>query len=269
LREGICVSIEPDAGAVPARSNGGREDSRRTPAQSNQGFRLLRRVRIFDAVDDDGLRRLVDAASLVTTTKGQTVVARGSVGDALYVIQRGHFKVAAVKATGRQITLSVLGPAEVFGEVELVDGRARSTDVISIHPGSLVVIERDTFMRLATEYPSISWTLMSVVARRLRRLTERLEDRAFLDLERRLAKRLVETAEDIGATPEGYLMSGISVGFTQQDLADIVDASRERVNRQLAIWSREGFIAVERSRIHLLDPNAIRRVYLDDATRDA
>lgn len=225
---------------------------------------VLRRVRLFEELDDEATERLASYARSLTTTKGQLVIARGDPGDALFVIRRGRFKVATADAAGRHLTLGVLGPAEVFGEIALVDGRARSADVVSLGTGSLLAIDRSRFVGLVRTHPTLGWTLTNVVARRLRRLTERLEDRAFLDLERRLAKRLIEAAEDVGASRDGYLMPGISVGFTQQELAEIVDASRERVNRQLATWSRDGYVEIARSRIRLLDPAALRRVFEDE-----
>lgn len=235
--------------------------ARPSSAQAARTFAVLRRVRLFDGVDDDALRMLADTAVCRTTAKGEHIMKRGAKGDALYVVLRGRFKVTATDRTGRKLTLSVLATADVFGEMALIDGQARSADVFSISSGAVLVIDRATFMALSATYTGIVWTLMSLVVRRLRRLTERIEDRAFLDLEHRLAKRLYEAAEDVGGSRDGRLMRGSSIAFTQQDLADIVDASRERVNRQLAAWSREGFVSVERRRIRLLEPDAIRGVY--------
>ncbi|MFO0693941.1 MAG: Crp/Fnr family transcriptional regulator [Polyangiales bacterium] len=225
-------------------------------------------VRLFDGVDEAGLSRMLAPGRFVETSKGEMILERGTIGDQLYVIQRGRYQVTATDRAGRRVTLSVLGPSDVFGEVSMVDGCARSADVISVGTGRLLVVERPSFVELATTYPTIGWTLTTVVARRLRRLTERLEDRAFLDLEKRLAKRLVEAAEDVGGTTDGRLMRGIRIALTQNDLAAIVDASRERVNRQLATWVKDGLVGVERSRIALLDPEGLRRVYEGGTERE-
>jgi len=251
------------AASAQGRSDAVRRVESRGPAAGlgNEPRAWLGRVRLFDGVEDEGLDRILAAGRWVRTCKGEVVIERGSVGDQLFVIHRGRYQVTATDPAGRRVTLSVLGPSEVFGEIAMVDGCGRSADVISVGSGRLLVLERKSFLALAGAYPAIGWTLTSVVARRLRRLTERLEDRAFLDLEKRLAKRLVEAAEDVGGTTDGRLLRGIAVSLTQNDLAAIVDASRERVNRQLAAWVKDGIVAVERSRIELLDPVALRRVY--------
>jgi CRP-like cAMP-binding protein len=149
----------------------------------------------------------------------------------------------------------------VFGEIALTDRSARSADVMSLGSGSLLVIEREAVMSVADASPALGWALARIVSRRLRRLTERLEDRAFLDLEARLAKRLVEAAEDVSGTADAPLMPGLCVALTQRDLAELVDGSRERVNKRLAQWTTEGLIAVDRARITILEPGKLRQVY--------
>lgn len=206
---------------------------------------------------------MMSGAVRIATARDQRIVSRGDAADSLYVIVRGRFKVVAADVLGRQIALNVLGPQEVFGELGLVDGRVRSADVVSMTTGSLVAIDRSCFIALAKEHPGMSWTLATIVTRRLRRLTERLEDRAFLDIQQRLAKRLVEAAEDAVGGSDGHVMPGTCVTMSQRDLGEIVDASRERVNRQLVVWARDGVLQLERRRIRLVLPEALRRLYAD------
>lgn len=224
-------------------------------------FAALRRANVLADVAEPALRTLALRASLVKVQRGAVVVARGDKADALFVVHTGRFKVTTADPHGHQITLNVLSKGELFGEVAFFDGAGRSADVTAMSSGSLVTLDRASFFEVFSESSSVGLHLMSAMSRRLRRLTERMEDRAFLDVEKRLAKRLVEAAEDVGATREGFLMPGISVALSQQDLGELVDASRERVNRQLALWARDGILTVRRRCIQIDDPDALRRVY--------
>lgn len=245
----------PASGSVP------RARARASDSDPSEVTKLLRRVRLFDAFDDTQLMRLASSSRVLATKKEQLVFSRGERSEALYVVKRGRFKAFAKDRAGHRVTLNVIGPSEVFGEIALTDRNARSADVISLSTGSLLVIEREAVMSLADASPALGWALARIVSRRLRRLTERLEDRAFLDLEARLAKRLVEAAEDVSGNADAPLLPGLCVALTQRDLAELVDGSRERVNRRLAAWTSEGLIAVDRARITIRDPEKLRHVY--------
>lgn len=220
-------------------------------------YTALRRVALFEGVEDERLLRLAELVRPMNVTRAQPIVTRGECADCVFVIQRGRFKVATRDTQGRQLTLNVLGPPELFGEVAIVDRGVRSADVVALSTGTLLVIDRPAFVALAQEHASIGWALAILVARRLRRLTERLEDRSFLDVEQRLAKRLYELAEDASGA-QGKVMGGTTVSMSQRDLAEVVDASRERVNRQLATWARERILAMDRRAIRILNPDALR-----------
>jgi CRP-like cAMP-binding protein len=221
-------------------------------------FSALRRVALFEGVDDARLDQLAREANPLTVRRGQIVISRGERADCVFVIQRGRFKVATRDPQGQQLAINVLGAPELFGEVAIVDHGVRSADVTALSTGTLLTIDRAAFVTLAHEHASIGWALAVLVARRLRQLTERLKDRSFLDVEQRLAKRLHELAEDAVGI-EGRVIPGTTISMSQRDLAEVVDASRERVNRQLARWSREHILTMERRTIRILNPDALRQ----------
>lgn len=218
----------------------------------------LRRVALFRGTSQAFIEAMAECVSTRSTRRDERVVARGEPGHSVFIVHRGRFKVVASDANGRQITINVLGHAELFGELAIIDQGPRSADVISMGPGVLLSIERGAFLEHASDQAALAWRFAALVTRRLRRLTSYLEDRSFLEIEQRLAKRLVELAEDASSTTYGRVMPGTTVWMSQRELAEIVDASRERVNRQLTLWEREGVIALERGAIRVVQPDGLR-----------
>jgi CRP-like cAMP-binding protein len=149
-----------------------------------------------------------------------------------------------------------MGPGEVFGEVAVLDGEPRSATITALEPCELVIIQRNDFFHFLERAPQAAIKLLEVLARRLRRLSERVEDTAFLDVPGRLAKQLVRLAERYGQKEgEGVC---IELKLSQQELGDLVGATRESVNKQLRAWVAEAIVEQSRGKIVILDLEALR-----------
>jgi CRP-like cAMP-binding protein len=137
--------------------------------------------------------------------------------------------------------MSLMQAGDVFGEIAFLDGGARSATVTSLDSCELLIIRRADFLLLLRRVPTISMALLNVMAKRIRRLSESAQDSAFLDVKSRLAKRLVDLADQFG-TPLGSGQVALRVRLSQQELGDMVQATRESVNKCLREWAKEGII---------------------------
>ena len=123
------------------------------------------------------------------------VFRQGDVGDGLFVIATGFLKVAVSGPTGTSTTLSIMGPSEMFGELSLLDGGPRSATVTAMTRAELLAVDREPFLKLFKSRPSVAIALVELVARRLRRLSERSDDVTAMPVSNRLAKQLLQLAE--------------------------------------------------------------------------
>jgi CRP-like cAMP-binding protein len=180
---------------------------------------------------------------------GETLFLKGDPGDALYAVRRGQIRIATSSASGRRLTLNLLGPGDVFGEVALLDGRPRTADAVAAEPTELYTVHRRDFCDLLERRPMVATRIIELLCERIRWMSAQMEERALLPLEARLAHRLVALSEDYGR----------ELHVSQEELAIFVGASRESVNRQLQNWRRQGLVELSRNCIRVLQPSHLYR----------
>lgn len=222
---------------------------------------LLGSIPLFEGLSADQLAKVAALAKVRSYASRDIVVSQGEPARALFVIVRGRLKVASCGPDGRDTVLGIMAEGEVFGEVALIDGGARSATCTAIEPCELLVIEREQFLELLEKAPAISVRLLHVLASRLRRLSQRSEDAAFLDVPSRLARSLLDLATRFGERRRAPA-SGIYIALklSQQELGDLVGATRESVNKHLKDWTRQGFVELQGGRMVISDIESVRRI---------
>jgi CRP-like cAMP-binding protein len=207
----------------------------------------------------DGVASLARHKRVVAKT---VIVSKGEPADEFYVILRGKAKVTAHSADGSETGFAVMASGEVFGETALLDGGLRSATVTAMVDCELACFERAEFLALLRRNPELSIRLLGVMARRLRALSSRVEERAFLSVSARLAHQLLALSQGDadGAVALAMEPRSIEVRASQEELAALVGAGRERVNRQLREWERSHWVRLGRGRIVIQDTQAIRRL---------
>ena len=178
------------------------------------------------------------------TVAKELICSKGDAATRLFFILAGHVKVSASSEDGKEITFAILGPGELFGEIALIEGTKHSASVISLEPTELLTFDRRDFLALLRDQPSLALSLLTTVCARLRSASELAEDISFLPLPVRLAKCLLALARSHGIASGPGIRIGLHV--CQQELANMVGATRESVNKQLAIWLKEGLIATRK-----------------------
>jgi CRP/FNR family transcriptional regulator, cyclic AMP receptor protein len=186
----------------------------------------------------------------------QTVVWEGQPGGALFLALSGFFKaVTSASTDGKEMLLSIMGPGEVFGELSVLDGQPRSASIVALQASELASIERESLLELLKTSPRLAVGLIEVLAQRLRNLTKRCETISSQDVPRRLAQVLITLANKHGKT-DGRAVR-IPVRLSQQDLGNMVGATRESVNKQLRQWTQTGILKHESGEVVILDLRAL------------
>jgi len=211
--------------------------------------RLLNTTDLFAALPPDVLAALGEHATVRSYERNELLFSQGEASNELFVVQTGRIAIATKASDGRESVLAVLEDGQLFGELPLFDDAPRSADARALSDSQVVVLEYEPVRAVLRERPELLWVAVQLLSQRLRATDEALADAVFLDVPARTAKRLLELAGDADE---------FKLPVTQEELAAMVGASRERVNKALALFGRLGWLEVKgRSRYKFLDRQAI------------
>jgi CRP/FNR family cyclic AMP-dependent transcriptional regulator len=200
---------------------------------------VLRNIPLFQVLDDADLAHLEELATDRLVPRGGIILNEGDAGDSLFAIATGRVKVFIGDEDGREITLKLLGPGDFFGEMSLIDQEPRSASVSALEPTTLKVLSYQAFHDCLGRFPGIGFAVMNGLGKRLRDADRKISNLALMDVYGRVASTLLELAISSG----GKLVIGEKL--SQQDIANMVGASREMVNRILKDLTDRGYISVE------------------------
>ncbi len=242
---------------MASRQNPGSGDPSVTTATAPRRAPSLEHVSLFNGLAVEDLNELAAVIRRRTFRAGEIIFYREDPGEVLYVIREGTVRIFLTSPEGQEIVLAVLGPGEYFGELALLDGQPRSASAIAVEAVEAYSLQRADFISTVLHHPRIAVQVMNVLSRRLRQTDAMIEDLLFLDVHGRVAKKLLELAETHGArTQEGVR---IEMRLTQSELAALVGASRESVNKVLGYFVDKRFISIEKRKITVLRLSDLRR----------
>lgn len=212
---------------------------------------------LFAAIEPEVARVLLDSLPVVELRRGAVLFHEGEPGDRLYVIGSGKVKLGRRSPDGRENLLAVLGPGEMFGELSLFDPGPRTATATAVADARLHEMLQPNLIAWIQEHPAIAADLLRAIAHRLRRTNETLGDLVFSDVPGRVAKALLDLAGRFGQ----HVDEGLRVAhdLTQEELAQLVGASRETVNKALADFSARGWIRRDGRAVVLLDVDRLER----------
>jgi CRP/FNR family transcriptional regulator len=195
--------------------------------------------------------------------RDRVILREGDRGDTCYVIRSGRARVTREHPDGRAITLTNMGPGEIFGELAMFGGEVRSATVEAIEDLEAVAILADDLKRLLRQHPDMAVKLIGALGAKLREANERIARQSFQKVSSRVAgvlARLIETGSGTSTldSDDGPKRE-IVVRSTQADLAQLAGASREATSRFLAGLQRAGVVTCRRGRVVVHDPEALRR----------
>jgi CRP/FNR family transcriptional regulator, cyclic AMP receptor protein len=216
---------------------------------------VLKRNPLFAQLSMEQLTRLAGLARPQRHEKDHVIFNEGDAGTAWYMIVKGRVKISKSSPDGKERTLVLLGPGDVFGELALIDGEPRSADAVVAEDSELLVVSREEFLTFVMDQPQVAMSLLVVLSQRLRHTNLLVHDAAFFDVRGRLARVLLELARGEGETePGGALMCP---QLTQSELASMVGVTRESINKWLRSYERSGTVTRRHGRLVVLDPQRL------------
>lgn len=218
---------------------------------------VLSRAPMFAALDPEAAAALQASMDTLSLGRGQILFNEGERGDRLYVITEGKMKLGHASSDGRESLLAVLGPAELLGELSLFDPGPRTATATALTETSLMGLGHAALRPWLTGRPEVAEALLQALAQRLRRTNDQMADLVFSDVPGRVAKTLLDLGDKFGRPlPDGV---HVTHDMTQEELAQLVGASRETVNKALADFAARGWIRLESRSVVLIDPERLDR----------
>jgi len=219
---------------------------------------ILRRTALFGTLRADQLEPLLPAIRSRSYPRGSYVFHEGDPGTTFYVINSGQVKIARLGRSGEEAVFAILLPGDTFGELALFDDSAtRTADAQAMDLTECLTLERQAFITFIDNHPELTRHVIRLLGGYIRGMDESFSEAAFLDIPGRVAKKLLELAETHGELGGGG--TRISLRLTQRNLAGMVAASRENVNRALSRLSARGDILLEAGYITILRPAELRK----------
>ncbi len=209
----------------------------------------LRNVNLFETLKDAEIETISRILYVNTYYRGQLIFQEGETGDALYVVLKGRVKVCLYDEEGREYVLDVIGKDGFFGELALIDELPRSANAIAMESCDILIVKRHDFLKLLLENPGISVNILKVLASRLRVADERIKWLAFLNVEGRILKYLLEIGMRGGIKMKDYII--IEKAPSQIEIANSCGCSRETVSRMISSLVKKGVISVRRKQYTL------------------
>jgi CRP/FNR family transcriptional regulator len=216
----------------------------------------LRRAPLFDGLDEESARVLRRQMLDVKLSRGEQLFLEGQDADRLYVVLDGKIKLIRAAVDGRENLLSVVGPGEMFGELSLFDPRPRTSTARAVTDAMVAALAHEKLRAWLLERPDVSMHMLRALARRLRRANDVVADLVFTDVPGRVAKNLLDLADRFGEQERHGLH--VHHDLTQEELAQLVGASRETVNKALADFAARGWLQISARSVLILDAERLR-----------
>jgi len=220
-------------------------------------YELLAKIPLLKNLVREDLEDLGAQLRMQKVKKGDVLFRKGSEGTTLYIIQEGAIKIVLPSRLGDERIVALFSKGDFFGEMALLDGMPRSADAVAIKPSALLLLNRRDFFQFLKKSDAAMETILTSLSMRLRKADDLLEETSFLNIPARLAKTLLEIGETFGHE-DGEALK-IDLKLSQKELADMVGATRESINKELRVLREKGLISLTEKAIYLHDIRRLRR----------
>jgi CRP-like cAMP-binding protein len=218
---------------------------------------VLAKAGLFQGVPPEDAELIAEQFDLLDVPRGAVVFHEGEPGDSLYIVLAGKIKLGRRTPDGRENLVAVMGPSDQFGELSVFDPGPRTATATAVTDVKLARMPQSTLRLWIEAHPEIGEQLLRVLARRLRRTNDSVADLIFTDVPGRVAKALLQMADRFGSRESDGLR--VKHDLTQEELAQLVGASRETVNKALADFVHRGWIQLQGKSVVVLDEERLRR----------
>jgi CRP/FNR family cyclic AMP-dependent transcriptional regulator len=217
---------------------------------------MLKFVPLFSELSDADLTAISKVAVTQLFRKDNMILIEEEVGSTMFVLLEGRVKISRISEEGREVILSILSEGDFFGEMSILDGQARSANVVTLEDSTILVIHREDFLQMLHDYPQIAINLLKELAHRLRRSDSQIKSLSLQNATGKVASTLLRIADDSGKIHMGQVE--IPKLPPQQDLANMAGTSRETISRVLKTLVEQGYLRKEGNKIIILDYEMFR-----------
>ena len=214
---------------------------------------VLRKHPIFCDLDPEAFDQLCRYAKQATLKRGASIFSKGDPGNSLVAVISGTVKISVSSPDGRSAILNLIGPGEIFGEVAVLDGQARTADATANTNCEIFVIDRREFLPFVQSQPALAMKFIELLCARLRWTSDQVEQVILQDLPGRLASALIRLTER-----HKPAQGGRTIAVTQQEISEMVGMTRESINKQLRAWAARKWVRLEHGAIVVLDAEPIQ-----------
>jgi CRP/FNR family cyclic AMP-dependent transcriptional regulator len=211
--------------------------------RSDDTRNLLSFIPLFEGLGQTELNWIASRAHRRLFTSGKDIITAEQPGEAVYIILHGTVKIHIEQSDGRDVILSILGAGDTLGEMSLLDSAGRSASAISLEDSLLLWMDKVAFQQMLKEFPPVALNLIRILSARVRLDNELIQALATMDVYGRVARQLLAFAEKYGENAEGESVL-IPVHLTQSDIADLVGASRKRVNQVMVFFREQELVSI-------------------------
>lgn len=220
---------------------------------------LLEQAPLFSVLRSDDLWLLAEKFYPIIFRKNEVIFRESEPAERMFLIDVGRVKLSIASATGQELMIAVLGRGDIFGELAVIDRGPRAMDARAMEDSRVYALASDVFWSLLENRPALARRLLELMARRLRRADQTSQDLVFFDAPTRLARRLLDLAEEHGEPINGAGEIRVTVKLTQDEVAQMIGVSRGSVNRLLASFAGRGWIDWNDGYPLVLNPEALVR----------
>jgi CRP/FNR family transcriptional regulator, cyclic AMP receptor protein len=225
------------------------------PKFSSNKLAVLRKHPYFCDLGPEAFDQLCRYAKHATLKRGSTIFSKGDAGNSLVAVISGTVKISISSPDGRTAILNLIGPGEIFGEVALLDGQARTADATANTNCEIFVIDRREFLPFVRSQPALAMKFIELLCARLRWTSDQVEQVILQDLPGRLASALIRLTER-----HRPVEGGLTIVITQQEISEMVGMTRESINKQLRAWAARHWVRLEHGAIVVLDVEALQEL---------
>ena len=228
------------------------DDARRL---SSNKLSVLRQHPMFRDLGSEALDQLCRYAKHTSLRRGATICSKGDPGNFLFIVISGTVKISVSSPDGRNAILNLINAGDLFGEVAVLDGQARTADAIANTNCEIFVLDRRDFLPFVRSQPELAMRLIELLCTRLRWTSDQVEQVILQDLPGRLASALLGLTEKRKLEPQSQ-----TIAITQQEISEMVGMTRESINKQLRAWAARNWVRLEHGAIVVLDAAALREL---------
>ena len=214
---------------------------------------VLRKHPYFADLEPEAFEQLCRYAKHATMKRGATIASKGDPGNSLIAVISGTVKISVSSPDGRSAILNLIGAGEIFGEVAVLDGLARTADATANTNCELFIIDRRDFIPFVRSQPALAMKFIELLCARLRTTSDQVEQVILQNLPGRLASALLRLTEKHKAA-----QGGRTIAITQQEISEMVGMTRESINKQLRAWAARDWVRLEHGAIVVLRPQALQ-----------